>query len=422
MMSVHMRKHRTICRNRNGSVTPWLLLSLLGIVGIVALGMDGGRMYEERRRVQAAADAAALAAAVQNYNNFFSAGSSATAAALSTAASNGYANDGVNSIVTVHSPPTSGAYAGNASCVEVIVQSNLPATFGAIFTGERLAVTARSVGRGQPRNIGVMALNSTGAGTFTTTGIGAFVVLNAPLYVNSSDPAAFNQKGIGPITASSFRISGGYVDSSGGLTLGKMYTGVDPSPDPLANYPMPNPASYPVRSGSAMTINSILPTILQPGVYTGGISIKGASIVTMLPGVYVMDGGGFQISGLATLAAVEVMIYNTSVTQPAGPVTFDTSGVVAIVPPLSGTYQGFSIFQDRASTQPVSLTGFGVTSVLGTIYAPSAPLALTGLASVGADILGGAYICGTITVGGVGNININLGPHYVRVPDVTLVE
>jgi hypothetical protein len=417
-----MHKSNSRGRKRAGSVTPWLWMSLFAIVGIVALGMDGGRMYEERRRVQAAADAAALAAAVQNYNNFFSSGTSANAAALSTAASNGYTNDGVNSIVTVNSPPTSGAYAGNSACTEVIIQSNLRATFGAIFTGKPLPVTARSVGRGQPKNIGIMALNGSGAGTFTTTGIGAFVVLNAPIYVNSSDPAAFNQAGIGPITASSFRIAGGYVNSSGGLIWGPMYTGVPPSPDPLANYPTPNPASYAVQSASAMTIDSLLPTILNPGVYKGGISIKGASVVTMLPGIYIMDGGGFQVSGLATLAAVEVMIYNTSVTQPAGPVTFNTTGVVAIVPPLSGTYQGFSIFQDRSSTQPVSLTGFGVTSVLGTIYAPSAPLALTGLASVGADTLGGAYIAGSITVGGVGGININLGPHYVRVPDVTLVE
>jgi hypothetical protein len=142
----------------------------------------------------------------------------------------------------------------------------------------------------------------------------------------------------------------------------------------------------------------------------------------MSPGVYIMDGGGFQVSGAASVAGLETMIFNTSISQPAGPVTFNTTGVVAIVPPLTGTYQGFSIMQDRASAQPVSLTGFGVTSILGTIYAPSAPLALTGLAGVGVDTLGGAYVVGSITVAGVGNININLGPHQVRVPDVTLVE
>jgi hypothetical protein len=344
----------------------------------------------------------------------------ATSAALNTAAANGYVNDGVQSIVTVNSPPLSGSYAGQANCFEVIVQSNISASFGAIFTGQPMKVIGRAVARGRPRNIGVMALNRSGAGTFKTTGIGAFVVLNAPIYVNSTDPAAFQQNGIGPVTASSFQVVGGYTSS--GLLLGPMNTGVLPFPDPLATYPFPNPASNTTRSASQLKINSLLPTILQPGVYVGGISISGASIVTMLPGVYVMDGGGFQISGLATLAGTEVTIFNTSITQPAGPVTFNTSGVVAIIPPLSGTFQGFSIMQDRASTQPVSLTGLGVTSVLGTIYAPSAPLSLTGLAGVGVDTLGGAYIAGSITVGGVGNVNINLGPHQIRAPDITLVE
>ena len=39
------------------------------VVGVVALGMDGGRMMEERRRGQATADAAALAAAADLYAN-----------------------------------------------------------------------------------------------------------------------------------------------------------------------------------------------------------------------------------------------------------------------------------------------------------------------------------------------------------------
>jgi hypothetical protein len=135
-----------------------------------------------------------------------------------------------------------------------------------------------------------------------------------------------------------------------------------------------------------------------------------------------MDGGGFQATGLSTVVGLGTAIFNTSVTQPIGPVTFNTTGAVVIVPPLAGTYQGFSIIQDRNSAQPVSLTGFGVTSILGTIYAPNAPLALTGLAGVGLSTLGGSYIASSITVGGIGNININLGPHYVRSPDVALVE
>ena len=247
-------------------------------------------------------------------------------------------------------------------------------------------------------------------------------MLGAGIYVNSSDPSAFHLKGIGPVLASSYNIVGGYVNSSGALTLGPMRTGVDPTPDPLASFPVPNTAVMPVKSAAKLTINSILPTILQPGIYRGGIDIKGLSVVTMLPGVYVMDGGGFSVTGLASVIGVETMIYNTSITQPAGPINFDTTGVVTVLPPLSGTYQGFSIFQDRTQNTPVSLTGHGVTAVTGTVYAPAAPLSITALVGVNLDILGGAYIANTITVGGIASLSVDLGANYVRVPDVTLVE
>jgi uncharacterized membrane protein len=55
---------------RRGAVTFWVVVCLGVIVGVVALGMDGGRMMDERRRAQAAADAAALAGAADLYNNY----------------------------------------------------------------------------------------------------------------------------------------------------------------------------------------------------------------------------------------------------------------------------------------------------------------------------------------------------------------
>ena len=38
---------------RDGAVTPWILMSLTVIVGVVAIGMDGGRVMEGRRHAQA---------------------------------------------------------------------------------------------------------------------------------------------------------------------------------------------------------------------------------------------------------------------------------------------------------------------------------------------------------------------------------
>src|SRR5437660_3768965 len=100
-------------RRRPGGVSVWLVLGLTAILGILALGMDGGRMQEERGRAQATADAAALAAGADLYENWWAhhgkdVNNSAQSAALGIAAANGYANDGTTSVVTVNIPPTTG--------------------------------------------------------------------------------------------------------------------------------------------------------------------------------------------------------------------------------------------------------------------------------------------------------------------------
>src|ERR1700722_6300636 len=87
---------------RAGAGTPWLLLSLAAIIGVVALGTDGGRMMDERRRAQGAADAAPLAAAAHLYEIYGKfAGTdngTAAAAAKSSASANGYGTDGTSTV------------------------------------------------------------------------------------------------------------------------------------------------------------------------------------------------------------------------------------------------------------------------------------------------------------------------------------
>src|SRR5262249_2923909 len=159
---------------------------------------DGGRMMEERRIAQATADAAALAAAVEKYKRTFSTSANPQNAALDSASANGYTNDGVNTIVTVNIPPTSGVFSGQADCIEVITECNLRATFGAIFPNQPISVRGRAVARGRPLKIGVMALSPNAAGAFTNNAVGTFAVVGASIYVNSTHPAAFKQQGIGP--------------------------------------------------------------------------------------------------------------------------------------------------------------------------------------------------------------------------------
>src|SRR5438552_18389050 len=93
---------------RRGAVTVWLLVGLVVVVGIVAIGMDGGRMLDKRRHAQATADATALAGAasvfqidITQYGNANgSKRTTAQTAGLAQAAANGFTNDGISAPVT----------------------------------------------------------------------------------------------------------------------------------------------------------------------------------------------------------------------------------------------------------------------------------------------------------------------------------
>jgi hypothetical protein len=412
---------RSANQRRDGFVAAKVGLCLTVIVGIVAINLDGGRLMDERRRALAAADAAALAAGANLYKHFWTAGGldtsgAASAAAVQSAAGNGYPS----SAVTVNIPPQSGTFAGQAGYVEVIVNTSLNASFGQLFTGDSLPVSARAVARGKPLDIGIILLRPSGAGAFLNNAL-AFALVNKPLIVDSNDPAAFHQASFGAFVAGRVDVTGGISNSGGAIILANMNTGVSPTLDPLAFLPIPTSSS--IQSSTPLTINSLLPTILQPGVYKGGIHVTNLSIVVMSPGIYIMQGGGFQVDSLATVTGLEVMIYNTtSPTYASGPISVGGLGKMVMVAPLSGTYQGINFFQDRSMTQPISITGLGLTTITGVVYAAQAPVNLTGSAAAGLDILGGAYVVDSMTVGGVGSVTINLGLNPPRVPDVRLVE
>src|SRR4051812_48157992 len=114
--------------NRRGIITALVAVSLVAVLMIAALSIDGGRIVDIRRQAKAAADAAARGAAVEMLDMISGTNTSVTlstirATAFRLASDNGFANDGTNSVVTVNIPPTSGSYVGMDGYIEVIIQS-----------------------------------------------------------------------------------------------------------------------------------------------------------------------------------------------------------------------------------------------------------------------------------------------------------
>jgi Putative Flp pilus-assembly TadE/G-like len=416
---------------RRGAVTAWLLITLPVIIGIVAIGMDGGRLLDRRRQAQATADAAALAAATSWAQSYFALNgnawgtrmNSATSAARSQAAANGFNNDGTTSTVTVNIPPASGAFAGQANYLEVIVSANVPKSFSAIFNKNPLSVSARAVAVGRPLPLGIILLQQTGANGFLNNGQGNFTVVSGQIFVNSNDAAAFNQNGAGTVSADAYDVTGNYKNS-GGSIQGSMRTGTRRAADPLLRLAAIDSSAFSVQSNAPLTITSSQPTTLQPGVYRGGIKIQQSAHVKLSSGVYILEGGGLEVSDQARLSGSSVLFYNTSGSYAAGPITINSQGKIKVSAATSGLYQGISIFQDRSNTQSLSLTGNGNTDFEGTVYAPLAAVNLTanGGGNGKADIVGGAYVCKSMVISGTGNINVDLNGNGPLLPEIALVE
>jgi hypothetical protein len=412
--------------HRSGAVTAWVVVCLSVIVGILALGMDGGRMMEERRAAQAAADAAALAAANDLYNNYqlhhgTDPKGTARAAALASAAANGYSNDGTSSSVTVNIPPLAGPFTGKSGCVEVVIQSNLAGTFSAVFTRGPLAVRGRGVAEGKPKDIGLILLQSTGS-ALTMSGSASLQVMNAPIVTNSSSTLVYSLAGTTSVSAQYHDLAAATLAASAQVT-GTVNTGVAVLPDPLKALPNPNSA------GNLLTqilnlvtgvLGALLPVTIQPGVYDGGLSIPSNANVTLAPGVYDLNGGGLTVGSGATLSGDGVVIYNSGGAS-AGSINIAAGASVRLTPPTSGAYQGISIYQDPGLTNTLSLSTSGSLQITGLVYAPSASVQIN--VNIGTSAtLGGGYIVNDLTVAGTGTVVIDHGSVQPRVPQIGLIE
>jgi len=132
-----------------GQVLVIVVLGLFALFAATALGIDGSRLFEERRAAQAAVDHAATTAAFSRCTG--STETSAVGDGIAAAARNGYNNDGVTNSVAVSS------LGGNQ--FRASIDATVGATFGRVvgFTNFRVSVeaTADCTGGG-PGNVGAI--------------------------------------------------------------------------------------------------------------------------------------------------------------------------------------------------------------------------------------------------------------------------
>jgi hypothetical protein len=116
-----------------------------------------------------------------------------------------------------------------------------------------------------------------------------------------------------------------------------------------------------------------------------------------------MDGGGFSVSGQASVVGSGVMIYNAPKVS-TDAVSIGGGGTINLNGPTSGVYAGISLFQDRNSSVGATLSGGSEMNITGTFYFAGAPVKITGNSSTA--VIGSQYISRDLTVTGTASLTV----------------
>jgi len=393
-------KLKSTLKVRRGTVAAMTALLMPAVIGVLAVALDGGLLYLQRRQAQSIADAAALAGAYAFYNgsNF----STAQSSAIAIAAQNGITISG--SQIT---QPQSGYVAAS-------VTSTKPRYFSSIWGSGTMSAVASATALGASNTpystAAILVLNSAGS-SVTLSGTTSVSAVGGSVVVDSNSAASILSSGSPSITTPVLDLSGGTQYSGTNPNKATVTnTGQTSTPDPLASISAPSTSGLTVQSSSTVSVSGSSSKTLNPGIYDGGISMSGSSSVTLNPGVYYINGGGISMSGSASITGNGVFIYNTG----GGGINLSGTGAISLNPMSSGTYAGLTIFQDRSSSAGAAMSGGSNINNTGTFYFPSATLALSG--SSGTSVVGAQIIAKNLTFSGTSGIKVNYGSSVASRP------
>lgn len=370
-------------------------------LAFACLSIDSWNLFLVRNQMQKAVDAAALAAVTSVYK--VSPGDTAEAVSngLKIAELNNFIN-GTNQIsVTVSIPPgdpygKSPTYANDKNYARVQITQNAPLFFGAFIGISSATVQANAVAGPSSIVSTIVTLSTSGSGAYRMTGSSTVNTSGGSISVNSNSSTALTINGSSSITANSVNIVGGY--SGAGTINATINTKASAVTDPFASLVMPTPSTC---TYTGFSISGSKSHTLNPGTYCGGISISSSPTVKFNPGVYILNGGGLNISGSAKISGDGIVFYNTGTSSGStsyGSISISGSGEIKFTAPTSGTYSGMLFIQNPLNTRSASIAMSSNSYYAGNVYLPNASLTISGSGT--ASKPNGVTVVKTLTLSG----------------------
>ncbi len=414
-------------RSDKGQIIVIIALSIVVIMGMTALAVDGTRFYSDRRSSQAAADSAALAgagAAAQSIKNYLpsdfycgsSLGATASTNAIQAAIENA-AKDGVTLANDTSSP--SHVYVTCESDdfsdyldIHIQVTTETTLRFGQVLYHQPLVGVVEAVSRVYPQQnlafgnaIASLSDNCSDGGIYLD-GTSNIVIHDGGVFSNSCLSGKGHIKLL--VTGAEIQYVTNLVDTGGAI--------FDPlpskSPEKLPEIDIDSPDCSSLEHKGAITHGGNL----YQGIYDT-ILINNSETLFLHPGLYCLDGD-FRVNGTAIITGYNVTIYMRS-----GQIDLTGTSSVNLTAPncitlacgVPPAIRGILFFIDPLNTSPVKFSGTATSDFMGTIYAPNSEVVVNGtpdMVTMETQIIGKK-----VTVTGNVNLALNLsGAELYQIP------
>jgi hypothetical protein len=357
----------------------------LFVLGFLALGLDVGYLFHEKRMAQAAADAAAVAAAEEA-----SAGNTANEQTVANAMArlNGFdPSASVNPARVTLKTPTAGNYSGTSTFIEADVSKPVPTFFLSAFShaSTTMNISARAVAGGglsSPTCICLEAPSGNGLSLSNNADInanqcGVTVDSSGSNAVQVTGSATLNALSLGTVSNSWDNNSN--INNSGQITQStKVVQGITTQCKPVLTVPtLPNGIpcySNPIQGWTAANNYTGVYTLPLAGettmsntvCYTSLDTSQSAS-VTFSPGYTYYIQGNFNTGGGSPITGNGVVFYVGGTVNIANGVTAKLSS-----PTVSSVPQ--TLFYAMGNT--VTIQGGSSSNFSGLVYAPNAAVTL----------------------------------------------
>jgi hypothetical protein len=274
---------------------------------------------------------------------------------------------------------------GNASFNANLSAASIPG--GVLPSGWAISATATDPagntsefsGTGKSATPSILILNLTASGALSLSGNATINVIGT-VVVDSNSTTALRASGNASVKGSVIDVVGNYQKSGNAAFSPAPVTGAAVVADPYAN--LAEPSASGVTDYGAVNVSGNSSATLSPGIYTQ-ISVSGNASVTLNAGVYILEGGGFAVSGNATVKGNSVTIFNAGAKYPSsggsyGSIDVSGNAGVTMTAPSTGTYTGVVVFQSRDNAHALSVSGNAIVASPGTVYLPDASANLSG--------------------------------------------